>query len=110
MSAIVLVLFCTRIYFVAFKSANAKAEILFFLICTVIGAFNDWNSVGNKEIYQYTVPYNFDFLKIPIWMLLYWGIILRLIAGFSNHAFSIIRNNDSAARGHKFIKFPKKSG
>jgi len=62
------------------EDASIKAELLFLLICTVLGAFNDWNSVCNKQIYRYTVPHWFDFSTIPLWMLLFWGMILRFIA------------------------------
>lgn len=55
-------------------------EIVFFLICTLLGGFNDWNSVVNHKIYDYTVPHYFDFSTIPLWMLLFWGMILRFIA------------------------------
>ena len=62
------------------KGINLKAEFLFLLICTVLGAFNDWNSVCRQGIYRYTVPHYFEFSTIPIWMLLFWGLILRFIA------------------------------
>lgn len=55
-------------------------EIVFFLICTLLGGFNDWNSVVNHKIYDYTVPHYFPgFSSIPIWMLLFWGMILRFL-------------------------------
>jgi hypothetical protein len=65
------------------KSVSMKAEIAFFAICTALGAFNDWNSVCNKKIYDYTVPYEYAFSTIPLWMLLFWGMILRFIARFA---------------------------
>ncbi len=56
-------------------------EIVFFAICTLLGGFNDWNSVVNHQIYDYTVPHYFPgFSSIPIWMLLFWGMILRFLA------------------------------
>lgn len=58
-------------------------EVLFLVICTVLGGFNDWNSVDGKSIYQYNVPHYFEFSTIPIWMLIYWGMILRFIASLS---------------------------
>ena len=58
-------------------------EIVFFSVCTILGAFNDWNSVVNKGIYDYHVPHLFDFSTIPFWMLLYWGLILRFMAGIA---------------------------
>lgn len=57
-----------------------RAEIAFFVVCTLLGAFNDWNSVCNKKIYDYTVPHFFTFSTIPLWMLLFWGMILRFLA------------------------------
>lgn len=58
-----------------------SAELVFFGICILLGAFNDWNSVVRHRIYDYTVPHFFPgFSTIPIWMLLYWGAILRFLA------------------------------
>ncbi len=67
------------------KKENRKAfpEIIFYVICTLLGAFNDWNSVVNKGIYAYHVPHEFAFSTIPFWMLLYWGLILRFMAGLA---------------------------
>lgn len=62
------------------EDVHLKGELLFFFICILIGAFNDWNSVCNKQIYDYTVPVYFpEIFCIPIWMLIYWGMILRFI-------------------------------
>lgn len=52
-------------------------EVVLFLICTALGAFNDWNSVVNHRIYDYTVPTDLSFSSIPSWMLWFWGLILR---------------------------------
>jgi hypothetical protein len=65
------------------EQVNIKAEILFLLLCILLGAFNDWNSVCNKKIYVYTVPHYFNFSTIPIWMLIYWGMILRFFSRFT---------------------------
>jgi len=62
------------------EGVHLPAELLFLLVCTVLGGFNDWNSVCNKKIYDYTVPHYFVFSTIPLWMLLYWGMILRFVA------------------------------
>jgi hypothetical protein len=62
------------------EGVNLKAEFLFLAICVVLGAFNDWNSVDRQGIYRYTVPHYFGFSTIPLWMLLFWGLILRFIA------------------------------
>jgi|ETNmetMinimDraft_26_1059896.scaffolds.fasta_scaffold85817_1 hypothetical protein len=64
-----------------YRSASLAGELVFFLICTGLGAFNDWNSVFRHEIYDYHVPHYFPTLStIPFWMLLYWGLILRFLA------------------------------
>jgi len=55
-------------------------ELLFFAVCLGVGAFNDWNSVVNHEIYGYDVPSAVGWSTIPVWMLLYWGMILRSVA------------------------------
>ncbi len=56
-------------------------ELAFFLLCTAVGGFNDWNSVVRHRLYDYTVPvYRPDLTTIPAWMLLYWGLILRAMA------------------------------
>lgn len=55
-------------------------ELAFFAICLGVGAFNDWNSVVNHEIYDYHVPSAVSWSTIPVWMLLYWGLILRFVA------------------------------
>lgn len=59
-------------------------ELLFFGLCTALGAFNDWSSVVRHEIYEYTVPAAFpEVSTIPIWMLLFWGMILRFFVTFA---------------------------
>ncbi len=60
--------------------ARLSHELLFFALCLGIGAFNDWNSVVNHEIYSYTVPSSVAWSTIPVWMLLFWGMILRFVA------------------------------
>jgi hypothetical protein len=63
------------------RNHSLGVEIAFFAACTALGAFNDWNSVVNHQIYDYAVPHFFpNFSTIPIWMLLYWGMILRFLA------------------------------
>lgn len=53
---------------------------MFTLVCTGLGAFNDWNSVVNHRVYDYTVPSDLAWSAIPLWMLLDWGLILRSFA------------------------------
>ncbi len=53
-------------------------EAALMIACTAFGAFNDWNSVVGHGIYDYGVPVYFpQWSTIPIWMLLFWGMILR---------------------------------
>lgn len=60
------------------RGHSLRVEVVFVVICTVLGAFNDWNSVHRHRIYDYTVPVeNPAWSLIPVWMLLYWGMILR---------------------------------
>lgn len=56
------------------------AELAFFALCTVVGAFNDLNTVAVHGVYRYTAPSELPALSpIPLWMLLYWGLILRFV-------------------------------
>lgn len=71
-----------RLFFVvSFNRSQASDQLIFiYLVATIIGAFNDYNSVVIKKIYSYTVPVYFESLSsIPIWMLLFWGMILQFI-------------------------------
>ncbi len=53
-------------------------ELAFLSLCTLLGGFNDWSSVDRHQIYAYHAPHYFpDVSTIPLWMLLYWGLILR---------------------------------
>jgi len=62
------------------RGAGLAAEAIFFTVCTVMGAFNDWSSVVRHQVYSYTVPCYFpDRSTIPLWMLLFWGMILRFL-------------------------------
>jgi len=63
------------------RGGSWRGELLFLAGCTALGAFNDWNSVVHHRIYDYGVPvYRPDLSTIPLWMLLYWGMILRSLA------------------------------
>lgn len=65
-------------HFLAEKPWPAWAEMFVVLGCALLGGFNDWNSVVRHRIYDYTVPVSRpDLTTIPLWMLLYWGMILR---------------------------------
>ena len=62
------------------RDLDGKAELVFFALCTLLGAFNDWNSVTRHRVYDYTVPTDLPGLShLPIWMLLFWGLILRFV-------------------------------
>jgi hypothetical protein len=55
-------------------------EVALFAIATAVGAVNDWNTVTRHQVYDYTVPSDLGGVSsIPSWMLLYWGLILRLV-------------------------------
>ena len=77
------------------REHSIRTEWIFLLICTLLGGFNDWNSVVNKQIYDYTVPHFFpQFSTIPIWMLLFWGMILRFMYSLFRLPALIDVNND----------------
>ncbi len=91
MSILVPALITAR-FFILSKIADAEginmaAEAIFFAVCLALGAFNDWNSVTNRQIYHYTVPHFFKFSEIPLWMFLFWGMILRSMARFTRWEF-----------------------
>ncbi|MBP8130448.1 MAG: DUF2878 family protein [Candidatus Hydrogenedentes bacterium] len=60
-----------------------RAEAAFFAVCTLLGAYNDWSTVCWRGVYDYNVPHEFAFSTLPMWMLLYWGMILRFMARFA---------------------------
>ena len=76
----VILLRVALVWLIGKEGLPLKAELLFLALCTLLGAFNDWNSVCNKGIYDYTAPHFFKFSTIPLWMLLFWGMILRFVA------------------------------
>ena len=86
MTVLIPLLMILRTYYVTlrFNKEETIQEIIFLSICIVIGGFNDWNSVCNKNIYSYGVPTFFPKITtIPLWMLFYWGLILRLITSLA---------------------------
>lgn len=62
------------------RDGSLREEIPFFLVFTVLGAFNDWTSIVRYGVYDYGVPHYFGWSTVPMWMLLYWGLILRFMA------------------------------
>lgn len=84
MSAAIPALLCLRLLLWNRLGAQERGhglatELIFFTLCTFIGAANDFNSVVRHQIYDYTVPHYFAWSTIPLWMLLYWGMILRFL-------------------------------
>ncbi len=79
------------------RRAPFAAELLLFALCTAFGAFNDWNTVVRHGVYEYTVPVRFPELStIPLWMLLFWGLVLRLmltVASFGRLGATAARRN-----------------
>jgi hypothetical protein len=62
------------------RDLDRAPEVLLFLIATAVGGFNDWNTVSQHRVYDYTVPTDLAGVSpIPAWMLLYWGLILRFV-------------------------------
>jgi hypothetical protein len=62
------------------ERTGAGRELVLVAGCTAVGAFNDWSSVVRYRVYDYEVPAYFPELStIPLWMLLYWGLILRFL-------------------------------
>ncbi len=60
-------------------------EIALVAICTALGAVNDEVSVALWRVYDYTVPtFAGGPPAIPIWMLLYWGLILRFLVSLGD--------------------------
>ncbi len=56
------------------------AELLFFALCTAVGALNDLNTVALHGVYRYTAPSELPSVSpIPLWMLLFWGLIVRFV-------------------------------
>lgn len=57
-----------------------RLELAFMAACIVLGAFNDWNSVHRHRVYDYTAELEVaPWSLVPLWMLLFWGMILRLV-------------------------------
>ena len=67
------------------RPARLGPELRFLAVCTVLGATNDWLSVVHHRVYDYTVPVLFPALTtIPVWMLVFWGLILRAMASVAH--------------------------
>jgi hypothetical protein len=68
------------------RGVSIPGELVFFALCTLVGGFNDWNTVYRHGVYDYAVPYELAGVRIPAWMLLYWGLILRFTARLARWA------------------------
>jgi len=78
--AVVLVRFALWARLPRGERGSLAAEAAFFAVCTALGAFNDWSSVVRHGVYDYTAPHYFpELTTIPLWMLLFWGMILRFL-------------------------------
>lgn len=63
-----------------FPDRSIEAEGLFFAFATAVGALNDLNTVAVHGVYRYAAPAELPGLSpIPLWMLLFWGLILRFV-------------------------------
>jgi hypothetical protein len=61
-------------------------ELAFCLLAAAFGGFNDWLSTNYYGIYDYTVPTDLPGIStLPVWLLLYWGIILRFVATLASY-------------------------
>ncbi len=61
-------------------------ELAFCLLAAAFGGFNDWMSTNYYGIYDYTVPTDLPGIStLPVWLLLYWGIILRFVATLASY-------------------------
>lgn len=76
--AVILVRFVLWARLPVAERGSLGVELAFFAVATVAGGFNDWNTVVRHGVYDYGVPHYFPQVStIPLWMLLYWGLILR---------------------------------
>ncbi len=81
-------------------------ELLLLALCTLIGGFNDWNSVHHHRVYDYGVPVYFPSLSlIPLWMLLFWGMILRFFVTLASwHRLAAGAVSDSVYFGSRQLR------
>lgn len=75
-----------------------RKEALFLLLATFVGGFNEFNTVDLHGVYRYRVEvFSPASGSIPLWMLLFWGLILRFAASLSWHW---IRKVDHPGKPH----------
>ncbi|MEK7690022.1 MAG: hypothetical protein AAB425_03275 [Bdellovibrionota bacterium] len=59
-------------------------DVSLLVVATLVGGFNDFNTVVLHGVYRYTVEvFSPATGGIPLWMLLFWGLIMRFAASFS---------------------------
>ena len=79
-----LVLVLRTAVFVRLGSVRLGVEAIFLSLAVVLGGGNDWLSVVHYGVYDYRVPAAWpEVSTIPVWMILFWGLILRLAATLS---------------------------
>ncbi len=81
MTGLVALVFVVRVSLARQLGGSIGRELVFLGICTAVGAANDWNTVVLHDVYAYDVPSALPVDgAIPVWMLLYWGLILRFVS------------------------------
>jgi len=81
MTGLVALAFVVRVLLARQLGGSIGRELVFLGICTAVGAANDWNTVVLHDVYAYDVPTALPVDgAIPVWMLLYWGLILRFVS------------------------------
>jgi hypothetical protein len=84
MTALVAAVLAARFAALAHRGLRALAtEAVFLAGCALLGGSNDWNTVVRHGVYEYTVPSDLAWSSIPLWMLLYWGLVLRFLAALA---------------------------
>ena len=81
MTAVVAIAIAGRLALFARAGGRLGPELAFLLVCVAVGGGNDWNTVVRHDVYAYDVPALLPVDgAIPVWMLLYWGLILRFVS------------------------------
>ncbi len=81
MTGLVALAFVFRVLLAPQLGGSMGRELALLGICTAVGAANDWNTVVLHDVYSYDVPSALPVHgAIPVWMLLYWGLILRFVS------------------------------
>lgn len=87
MTALVVGVLVARMLAFATRPARERGslgvELALFVVLTALGAINDWRSVVVHGVYAYEVPSDLGPGTLPVWMLLFWGLVLRLVHGLA---------------------------